>query len=86
MIELCGAKQRLGRDASPVEADAAEMLALDDRRLEPELRGADGGDIASGPGADHGKIELALSALHAHHRPLSAEPPSRFTNKIQSPS
>jgi hypothetical protein len=31
------AQQRLGRDAAPVEADAAEMLALDDCRLEAEL-------------------------------------------------
>jgi len=86
VIELGGAKQRLGRDASPIEADAAEMLALDDRRLEPELGRADRRHIASGSGADHGKIELALSALHAHHRPLSAEPPRRFINRTQSPS
>ena len=63
VIELGGAEQSLGGDAAPVEADAAEMLALDDRRLEPELRGADGRDIASRPRADHGKIEVRVS----HH-------------------
>ena len=61
VIELGGAEQSLGGDAAPIEADAAEMLALDDHRLEPELRGADGRDIASGPGADHGKIEVRVS-------------------------
>jgi hypothetical protein len=37
------------------------MLALDDRRLEPELRGADRGDIAPRPRADHDKIEIRFS-------------------------
>ncbi len=46
--DLGRAQQRLGRDAAPVEADPAEQLALDDRRLEPELRGADRRDIAAG--------------------------------------
>ena len=59
VIELGGAEQRLGRDAAPVETDAAEMLALDDRGLEAELGGADRGDIAAGPRADHGEIEAA---------------------------
>jgi hypothetical protein len=36
------------------------MLARDDRRLEAELRGADGGDVAAGPGADDGKIEARI--------------------------
>ncbi len=35
-----------------LEQMPAEMLALDDRRLEAELRGADSGDIAAGAGAD----------------------------------
>ena len=48
LIELGGAEQRLGRDAAPIEADAAEMLALDDHGLEPELGRADRGDIAAG--------------------------------------
>ena len=46
-------EQRLGRDAAPVQAGAAEhRRALDDRGLQPELRGADGGDVAAGSGAD----------------------------------
>ena len=42
------AQQCLGRNAPPVEANPAEQLALDDRRLQPELRRADRGDIAAG--------------------------------------
>ncbi len=52
MIDLGRAQQRLGRDAAPVEADAAQMLALDDGRLEAELRRADGCDVAAGSAAD----------------------------------
>src|SRR6185436_1207286 len=52
MIDLGRAQQRLGRDAAPVEADAAQFLALDDRGLEAELGGADRSDIAAGPGAE----------------------------------
>ena len=62
-VELGGAQQRLGRDAAPVEADAAELLALDDRDLHAELGGADGGDIAAGPRADNCEIE----ARFGHH-------------------
>ena len=46
--DLGAPEQRLGRDAAPVEADPAEHLALDDRCLQPQLRGADRGDIAAG--------------------------------------
>ena len=56
MVDLRGAQQRLGRDAPPVEADAAQFLALDDRRLEPELRGADRRDIAAGPRAEDDEV------------------------------
>src|SRR6185437_13039816 len=40
-----GAQQRLRRDAAPVEADAAELVAFDDRGLKTKLRSADGADI-----------------------------------------
>jgi hypothetical protein len=53
VVDLGRAQQRLGRDAAPVEADAAQMLALDQRRLHAELRRADGRDIAAGTAADH---------------------------------
>ena len=50
-------EQRLGRNAAPVEAGAAEhRRALDDRGLQAELRGADRGDVAAGAGADHDDV------------------------------
>jgi hypothetical protein len=55
------AQQRLGRNAAPVETDAAQVVALDDRRLEAELGGADGGDVAAGAGADDDHIEALVS-------------------------
>ena len=57
MVKHLGrAQQRLGRDAAPVEADAAEILALDDRGLEPELRRADRRDIAAGARAENDEV------------------------------
>ena len=57
LIDLGRAQQRLGRDAAPVEADAAQLLALDDRGLQPELRCPDRRDVAAGPGTDHDDVE-----------------------------
>jgi hypothetical protein len=54
--DLGRAEQRLGRDAAPVEADAAQQLALDDRRLETQLRGADRRHIAAGARAEHDHV------------------------------
>ena len=52
MEDFRRAQQSFGRDTAPVKADAAEMFALDDSRLQPELRGADRSDIAARPAAD----------------------------------
>src|SRR5438067_1774461 len=50
-------EQRLRRNAAPIQAGAAQrFLLLDDGRLEPELRGADRGDVAAGAGADHNHV------------------------------
>ena len=62
------AQQRLGRDAAPVQADTAEIVALDDGRLETELRRADGGDIAAGAGADDQNVEIRVSHTVLHLR------------------
>ena len=44
---------RLGGDAAPVEAGAAELVGLfDERDFEAELRGADGAGVAGGAAAD----------------------------------
>src|SRR5688572_7124375 len=47
MMDFGGPQQRLGRDAAPVEADAAKLFALDDRSLQTQLAGANGGNIPS---------------------------------------
>ena len=52
-----GAQHRLGRDAAPVEADAAQILALDNHDLEAQLRGADRCDISPRPRADHDQVK-----------------------------
>src|SRR5260370_26240030 len=57
MKNLRRAQQRLGRNAAPVQADAAEIGFLDNRGLEAELRRADRGDIAAGAGADDDDVE-----------------------------
>src|SRR5271168_3318433 len=74
LVKLLGrVQQRLGRDASDIEAGAAERgAALDTRHFHAELGGADGADIAAGPGADDDQVETI-----AHARGLSgccAEP------------
>src|SRR5260370_41741396 len=51
------AQQRLGRDTSPVVADAAEIGLLDDSGLEAKLRRADRGDVAAGARADDDDVE-----------------------------
>ena len=65
------AQQRLGRDAAPVEADAAEQLALDDRGLQAQLRRADRRDIAAGPRAEDDEV---VSVRHSMlPKPLSPQ-------------
>src|SRR5439155_24771037 len=52
-------EQRFGRDAAPQQARPAERpLFLDDGGFQPELRGANRGHIAAGPGADHNEVIL----------------------------
>jgi len=51
VVNLGRAQQRLGRDAAPVQADAAEIGFLDNRGLVAKLRRADRGDIAAGAGS-----------------------------------
>ena len=57
-----GTQQRLGGNAAPVEADAAEMLALDNRGAQPELSGANRRDIAAGARADDQNV---VSLVHS---------------------
>ena len=53
-----GLQQRLGGDATDVQAGAAgERVFLDHGGLEAQLGGADGSDVATGPAADDGEVE-----------------------------
>ena len=56
-------EQRLGRDAAPVQADAAELGALDAGNLLAELRRADRADVAAGSAADHDEV-IMLCVCH----------------------
>ena len=91
MENLGRAQQRLGRNAAPVEADAAEIIALDDGRLEAELRGADGGDIAAGAGADDQDVEIAcrpcaLFASNSRVASIAFDPSHRLVERRSSRS
>jgi len=50
--DLGAAQEGLRGNAADVEADAPELVFLDDGRVEPELGGADGRLVAAGPGAN----------------------------------
>ena len=67
-------EQRLGRDAAPVEADAAEALALDDRRLQAQLRATDRRDIAARARAQDDEV-VTVSHVDSGLRRLSTAAP-----------
>src|SRR5690606_27447130 len=61
---VAGVEERLRRDAADVQAGPAERLAaLDAGRLQPQLRAADGADVAAGAGADHDDVKLSHVTL-----------------------
>ena len=59
-VDFRRAQQRLGRNTAPVEADAAQMLALHHGHLEAKLRRADGGDVTAGSATDNDNVEIAI--------------------------
>ncbi len=73
---LGAAEDRLARDAAPVEADAPQLLALHHRRTEAELGGADGGDVAARPAADHHNVVVRGSRV-THRSPFLCLPRER---------
>src|SRR4029077_15601328 len=91
VIDLRAAKQGLGGNAAPVEADAAQVLALDHDRLHAELGRPDGRDVAARATADdrqnegllgHGSSPFPLSAGYRRrgwHRPCSPRPDAPAT-------
>src|SRR3546814_16469534 len=62
MIDLGRAKQRLGRNAPPVEADPAQLLPLDDGGFHPKLRRENSGHISARAKAENDKV---VSNSHA---------------------
>src|SRR3954471_17863180 len=74
VIDFRRAQQRLGRNAAPVQADAAEIGFFDDRGLEAELRGADRGDVAAGAGADDDNVEGGVSDYRSIRERTSSKP------------
>ena len=56
-------QQRLGRNATDVEADSAPILLLHDGDLLAELCGADCGDVAAGSGAKDKGVEVLSHAV-----------------------
>ena len=76
--------QRLGRDAAPVDAHAADFFLLDAGDFEAELTGADGARVAAGSTAEnddivrgaHGWRPFSVAGRCSQER-ASAEPPFR---------
>jgi hypothetical protein len=62
-VQLGIVEQRLRGDAPPVQADAAELVALDACRLHAELRAANGADVAGGAAANDDKV-VVLRVRH----------------------
>src|ERR1700743_2801617 len=79
MIDLGGSQQRLGRDAAPVQADAAEVGFLDDRGLEAELGSTNGCNLAAGAGADDNDVEGSVGHFGLHlAQAIALRRPRRF--------
>ena len=57
MVNLRRAQQCLGRNTAPIEADTAEMLALDECCLHAELGRPNRSDIAARPTAEDDQVE-----------------------------
>src|SRR4029079_14665482 len=72
-------EERLGRDATAMEARATDLVVVDEGDLEPELTGAEGRRVTAGPRAEHDEIEVVGgSDSHGIKVPRSAtRPPGR---------
>src|SRR5688572_11162417 len=84
MEDFRRAQQRLGRDATPVQADAAEVRALDDRGPESELRRTDGSDVAAGAGADDDDVKTGVSHGACLTAPLTSAGPTPISRNRRS--
>ncbi len=64
-------EQRLGGDAADVEADATELVDLDARHAQAELRRADRRHVATRSAADDRNVEAVAILLASHALPRS---------------
>src|SRR6202035_1677337 len=78
--------QRLGRNAAPVQANAAEVGFFHDRGLEAELCGANGGDVAAGTGADDDDVEGCVGHFQSLSNPRCNRVASPSTHTKQRPN
>src|SRR5579863_4176400 len=81
MKNLRRPEQRLGRNAAPVQADAAQIVPFDDRGLKSELRRANGTDITPGTGANDDDIETRISHSQPLAKPLGLDAPAPYPNQ-----
>src|SRR2546422_713182 len=72
--DLGVAQERLGRDAAPVQADAAGPVVLDGRHRKTELRAADRGDVTPRSRADDGDVGVVRG--HRSTPGAAAAPPA----------
>ena len=56
---LGGVEQSLGRDAAPVQANAAEILFLDQQNFFAEMSGTLSHDITAGARADDDEVKFS---------------------------
>ena len=76
MRRVGGVDQRLRRNTADIEASSAEPVGFDKDRVEAELAGADGRDIAARPAADD--ENLAAKLVHSlAPKPGGLSPPRR---------
>src|SRR5262249_45399114 len=70
---LGGTQQRLGRNAAPVEADAAEIGFFDNSCLETKLGRTDRGDVAARSGTDDDDVEGCVGHAYSGLRRSSGK-------------
>src|SRR5579864_6280853 len=58
VVQLRGLEQDLGRDAPDVQAGAAQLVRLDERDLQAELRGPDRRGVTAHPAAENRHVEI----------------------------
>ena len=70
-----GLEERLGRDATAMQAGAADLVVVDEGDLQAELGGTEGRRVAAGPGAEHDQVEV-IGRADSHGSGSLGEPRS----------